>query len=307
MKAVPIGVPKLILSTVAYSPMITPDLADTDAMILPWTAGLWGLNRFSMQALETAAGAISGAVEAYSERKKEKKTVAVTSLGMSVCRYLTTLKPALEERGYDVAVFHTTGMSGRLLERAIADGAIDAVLDLSVGVELLNEITGGVCASGKNRLEEAGKAGIPQIVSQGAIEAFHWGGDKPMPAKYSDRPTHRHNKLLNIIISSNEERAAVGKLMAEKLNKAKGPTAVVIPYQGFLHAHGPEQIMDFEDLDPFAKAVMTTSEEGSLAFYEAFMKHFKTDAKVVPLKDAGLNDPIVAEKILELFDEMMER
>ena len=145
MKALPIGLPKLILSTVAYSKAITPEMIDSDILMLPWLAGLWGLNSLVKQTLNTAAGAIAGAVEEYDQKlnANSKKVVAITSLGQTVCRYVAILKPALEERGYEVAVFHATGMSGRLLERAISDGKIDAVLDLAVGIEIANEINGG--------------------------------------------------------------------------------------------------------------------------------------------------------------------
>jgi uncharacterized protein (UPF0261 family) len=306
MKALPFGVPKLILSTVAYSAIITPDMADTDIIMLPWTAGLWGLNNLSMQALEKAAGAISGAVEIYyGQKERSKKTVAVTSLGQTVCRYLGTIKPALEERGYDVAAFHVTGMSGRLLERAVANGAIDAVLDLAVGVELAGEITGGVASAGKNRLEQAGRVGIPQIVAPAAIEIFFWREGLPLPSRYKDRPRHRHNRLLTPMITSIEERAAVGRLIAEKLNRAKGPAAVVIPYKGYRHSHGLEAAVDFEDLDSFHKAIMTP-EEGVDAFRRAIMENVNPNVKVVTLENSGINDREFTDTVVRLFDDMMK-
>lgn len=305
MKELPFGVPKMILSTVAYSAIITPDMVDTDIIMLPWTAGLWGLNNLSMQALEKAAGAISGAVETYHEQKERtKKTVAVTSLGQTVCRYLGALKPALEERGYDVAAFHVTGMSGRLLERAVAHGAIDAVLDLAVGVELVNEITGGVASAGNNRLEQAGKVGIPQIVAPAAIEIFFWREGFPLPPEYENRPQHRHNRLLTAMITSIEERAAVGKVIAEKLNMATGPTAVVIPYKGYRHSHGLEDTADFEHLDAFHKAIMTP-EEGVAAFRKALMENINPNITVVSLENAGINDQVFTDTVLRLFDDMM--
>jgi len=298
MKVLPIGLPKLILSTVAYSPAITADMANSDFMMLPWFAGLWGLNSLTRQVLETAAGAISGAAEAYDRKQViKKKVVGVTSLGQTVCRYMNQLKPALEERGYEVAVFHVTGMSGRLFERAIMDGSIAASLDLSVGVELVNEVAGGVASAGKHRLEAAGKMGIPQIVSPGAIDAFHWGQDRPLPAKYRDRPHHWHNPLLDVVISSTRERAAVGELMAQKLNQATGPTAVVIPMKGIQPLRRPV------GLDPFFENLLNPG-PGLKAFRKALMKDLKPEVKVVVL-DADLNDPSYVNAVLALFDEMM--
>jgi uncharacterized protein (UPF0261 family) len=196
---------------------------------------------------------------------------------------MNPITPALEERGYQVAMFHTTGMGGRLFERAIADGLIAASLDIAVGSELVNEIAGGVGSAGKHRLEAAGKMGIPQIVSPGFIDAFHWGGDQPLPARYKERPHHLHNRLLNVIISSTSEKAAAGELMAEKLNQAKGPTAVVIPMKGVRPRRIPGAIED-----PFFESILN-AEPGFKAFHKALIKTLKPQVKVVVL-DAGLND-----------------
>jgi uncharacterized protein (UPF0261 family) len=131
---------------------------------------------------------------------------------------------------YEVAVFHVLGCLGNVREGPGHDDL--ASLDLSAGVELLNELTGGVYTAGEHRLEAAGEMGIPQIVSPGAIEAFHWGRDRPFRARYKNRKRIWHNALHMTIRSNAKEMAAVGALMAEKLNRAKGPTAVILPLQG---------------------------------------------------------------------------
>jgi uncharacterized protein (UPF0261 family) len=299
MKTVPLGTPKLLLTTIAYSPVIIPDIVGgDDLMMLPWVAGLWGLNSISKQSLEIAAAAISGAARAYSERPvSTKKVVGVSSLGGAVNRYMDELKPALEERGYEVAVFHVLGMPGRMFERAISDGLIALSLDLSVGVELLNEVTGGVYTAGEHRLEAAGKMGIPQIVSPGAIEAFHWGKDRPFPAKYKERLYFWHTSLHRTIRASAREMAAVGTLMAEKLNRAKGPTAVVLPLQGM----GPMPIPSFTS--PEAEA---ESQKGWAGFRRSIKSKLKPEVKYREL-DVTFNDPVYTKAVLELFDEMTSR
>ena len=300
MKVIPIGIPKLIISTIAYSPAINPDMLSSDAMMLPWVGGLWGINSLSKQVLNTAAGAISGAAKAYDKKQGiPKKLVAVTSLGGVVNRYMIQLKPALEERGYEVAAFHATGMSGRILEQLVHDGAIAAVLDLSVGLELLNLVTGSAFSAGEHRLEAAGKMGIPQIVSPGLISRFHWGADKPLPAKYLRRPQPRpHNYLLNAIQANTKEQAAVGKLMAEKLNLSTGPTAVIIPLKRFQPVKGfHHPIIEKSIWDPDA---------GLRAFRKALNRHLKPEVRVIELEDASIDDPQYTSTVLRLFDELMD-
>jgi uncharacterized protein (UPF0261 family) len=299
MKNVPLGIPKLLLTTIAYSPVIVPDMVSgDDLMMLPWVAGLWGLNSISKQSLETAAAAISGAAKAFTERPvSTKKVVGVSSLGGAVNRYMDELKPALEERGYEVAVFHVLGMPGRMFERVISDGLIAVSLDLSAGKELLNQVTGGVYTAGEHRLEAAGKIGIPQIVSPGALETFHWGNDRPFPAKYKNRLYFWHNALHRTIRSNAREMAAVGTLMAEKLNRAKGPTAVVLPLQGM----GP---MPFPPLaSPEAEA---EAQRGWTGFRRNIKQMLKPEIEYIEI-DVTFNDSLYVDTVLKLFDEMMSK
>ncbi len=310
MKSVPLGVPKIIVSTVAYSQLITPDMVDgDDIMMIPWTAGLWGLNSLSRWTMETAARAISCAADAHRERKATgKKIVGVTSLGGAINRYMNHLKPALEGRGYEVAVFHVTGMSGRMFERAIRDGLIAASLDLAAAIELLNTVTDGACSAGEHRLEAACRMGIPQIVSPGPIEAFHWGKDRPFPGRYEDRPRHQHSALILTVRSSVEEIAAAAKLMAEKLNTATGPTAVVLPMRGMIgkgdsHEGPPIDLLP-EGVEKFRRQLMRVTLPGMQAFRETLLQHLKPGIQVVTL-DVSFNDPPYSETVLRLFDEMM--
>jgi len=256
------------------------------------------LNSLSRQSLETAAAAISGAAKARNKRTAtEKKVVGVSSLGGAVNRYMNDLKPALEERGYEVAVFHVLGMPGRMYERAISDGLISASLDLSVGVELLNEVTGGVYTAGKHRLEAAGKIGIPQIVSPGAIEVFHWGNDRPFPPRYKDRPRTWHSVLHMAVRSNAAEMAAVGTLMAEKLNMSKGPTAFVFPLRG--SGPMPKGPLSNEEIE-------AESQKGWVGFRRNIKRKLKSEIKYIEL-DVTFNDPLYTKTVLELFDEIMKR
>jgi uncharacterized protein (UPF0261 family) len=309
MKSVPIGVPKVLLTTVAYSQLMTPEmLGGDDLIMIPWTAGLYGLNSMSRWVVESAAGVISGTADAYGRKiPGGKSIVGVTSLGGSISRYMHNLKPALEERGYEVAVFHVTGMSGRMYERAVEDGLIAASLDLAAGIELLNAVTDGACSAGDHRLEAASKLRIPQIVSPGPIEAFHWGKDRPLPARYENRPRHQHSELILTVRSSVEEIAAAARLMAEKLNAATGPAAVVLPMRGMIgsgNSAPPDEPL--EGVAKFRRELMSITLPGMKAFRKSLMQYIKPEIRLLTL-DAGFNDPLYAATVLELFDEMMRR
>ena len=167
--ALPLGVPKFIVSTVAYSHLIPPERIPPDLMMILWAGGLYGLNELCRSALAQAAGAVVGACRSAAPPREMRPVIGMTSLGKSCLRYMEDLLPALEARGYDVAVFHTTGMGGRAFEALAADGRFVAVMDFSLQ-ELANHIGGSVVSAGPNRLEGAGGRGVPQIVAPGAID-----------------------------------------------------------------------------------------------------------------------------------------
>jgi uncharacterized protein (UPF0261 family) len=299
MRTVPLGIPKLMLTTVAYSPVVTPEMVGgVDLIMMPWTAGLWGLNSLSRQSLETAAVTIAAAAKEYAKKPKaKKKIVGISSVGGSIQRYVGYLKPELEKRGYEVAVFHALGMQGRMFERAIYDGLIDFSLDLSVGGELVNFLNKGVYSSGEARLEAAGQMKIPQIVSPGTTEVFMWGNDRPLPTRYKNRIVSWHSALHMSISTNAKEMGEVGAHMAKKLNMSKGPTAMVLPLQGIGWAPGslfgsPERA--------------SVLQKGMAAFTKNIKKNLDPKTRYVEL-DVDFNDRKYLEKVMELFDEMRKQ
>ncbi len=292
MRPLPMGLPKMIVSTIAFSPLVTPDSVPPDLCMMLWPAGLYGLNEISRSILDAAAGAIVGATEnSKKPEKKRKKTAGITSLGTSQLKFVETLKPALEERGYDVPVFHTTGMGGRAFEQAIRDGLIDVALDLSL-VELVDQVVGGATTCGSIRLQSAGKRGIPQIVGAAGISNFFWFSGKPLPPELAERKHHRHNQLLTIVVAKAEDKRKVGELVAERLNSARGPAAVVIPLIGSIEG-------DRHPKSPFHDP------EGGRSFAEGLKSKLRPEIEVIEL-DAHANDPIFAKTVLALFDKMMK-
>jgi uncharacterized protein (UPF0261 family) len=290
MKVLPLAMPKIVLSTIANSPAIDPDLLSHNVLMVPLMGGFWGLNEFAKRSLDQAASLIVGSTETYNRRPiTDKKLIGVTSLGMSAARYLYHLGPALNERGYEVAVFHATGMSTRLFEKAVKDGLFDFILDLYAGMELINEICGSLLGPGPHRLEAAAQQGVPQIVSLGIIEMCLWGSYKPIPEEFAGRQILHHNPLLWMTFTNLEEKVTMAKMLAKKLNQAKGPTAIIIPMK-----------------PPFGLTKWGVEDsEGLEAVRKTLSKNLKSKVNYVEV-DASTDDKEFSDWVLELMDHMMK-
>lgn len=262
--ALPLGVPKFVVSTIAYSHLIPPDRIATDLMMILWAGGLYGLNSTCKAVLSQACGAVVGAARTAVKPDVKRPIVGMSSLGRSCLTYMVTLKPELEKRGYEVVVFHTTGMGGRALEAIAAQGGFAAVMDFSLQ-ELANQLTGSVVNSGKDRLENAGQRAIPQIVAPGAIDMVDFPAWQPVPEHFADRPYHAHNRLLASVTSNGETRRAIARAIGGKLASASGPVAFILPAGGIQQwdqqgepLHEPESLAAF--VDEMRKSVRAPAE-----------------------------------------------
>jgi uncharacterized protein (UPF0261 family) len=250
-QTLPIGVPKFVISTIAYSHLVPPERIAADLMMILWAGGLYGLNSTCKAVLSQASGAIVGAARSAMRPQADRPVVAMTSLGKSCLSYMVELKPALESRGYEVVVFHTTGMGGRAMESIAAKKGFAAILDLSLQ-EVANQLTGSVVNSGADRLENGGKAGIPQIVAPGAIDMVDFPAWLPTPSELIDRPYHAHNRLLASATSRPDDRRRIARAIAAKLASAQAPVAFVLPAGGIQQwdregeaLHDPEGLSAF--------------------------------------------------------------
>ena len=232
--ALPLGMPKCIVSTVAFSHLIAPERLAPDLMMILWAGGLYGLNSICKSILSQAAGAVLGACNTVTPRSSARPRVAISSLGKSCVDYMVRLTPALIARGYEPVVFHCTGMGGRAMEALIERGEFVAVFDFLVQ-EVSNEKHGSVVTAGASRMEAAGKHGVPQLVAPGCADMIDVQAWKPLPALLEGRPYHAHNRLIGSVNTTVEERCAIARELASKLSRAKGPTAFLLPQQG-LHA-----------------------------------------------------------------------
>jgi len=290
MRVLPTGVPKVMLSTVA-SGDTKPYVGIKDITMMYSVVDIAGINRLSRRILTNAAGAICGMVEAPADADddSEKPMIAATMFGVTTpC--ITRAREVLERAGYEVLVFHATGSGGQAMESLIADGYIAGVLDATT-TEWADELVGGTLTAGPHRLEAAGRRGIPQVVSVGALDMVNFGAPDTVPDRFRDRNLHQHNPYVTLMRTTPEENSLFGKVIAEKLNMATGPTVLFLPLQGvslYDMPGGP-----FEDSGARA------------ALFDALRRHIDpTKVRVVELDDA-LNDVPFADAMANTLIDLL--
>ena len=286
----PLGVPKFIVSTIAYSHLLPPERIAPDLMMILWAGGLYGLNPICRAVLSQACGAVVGAAKAVEKPSRERPLIGMTSLGSSCLKYMKVLKPELEKRGYDVAVFHSTGMGGRAYEAVAARREFAAVFDFCIQ-EVTNAENGSVVTSGPDRMENAGRAGIPQIIAPGAVDMVDMPAWQPTPDRFEGRPYHAHNRLIASVTVSPQQRRAVAQVVAARMERATAPVAFLLPTQGIQEwDQEGEPLHEPEALDAFL-AEMRKAVPASVAFTEV---------------DAHINAPEFALKAMEVFDRWVD-
>lgn len=283
--ALPVGVPKYVVSTVAFSPLMPPERIPADVQMILWAGGLYGLNSICKASLSQAAGAVLGAARAVEPPRRERPLIGMTSFGKTVLRYMVTLKPALEARGFEVAVFHATGMGGRAFESLAAEGAFAAVMDFAPQ-EVSNHLFGGLSA-GADRMRNAGRSATPQLVAPGCYDLVDFVGWQGVPAPLEGRPTHAHNRLLASAVLDATERREVARSICDRLAEAQAPVALLLPTQGCNEWDRPGG-----DLHDAA---------GLAAFCDEIRNSHPANVMLAEL-DCHINDEAFCEKVLAVFD-----
>lgn len=273
MRGLPIGFPKVMVSTLA-SGDTSPFVGSRDIVMVPSVVDVAGLNRISRPILARAAGAICGMVETKIPKGRDKPLIAASMFGntndcVSVARKL------LEAAGYEVLVFHATGTGGRTMESLIESGMITGVLDVTT-TEWADELVGGILSAGPTRLYAAGKTGTPAVVAPGCIDMVNFGPRETVPPKFAGRKFYQHNPNVTLMRLTKDESAKLGEIFAQKLNAYTGPVTVLLPQKGFSVIGEPGKAFH----DPFADE----------AFFQALKHNLKSTVPVVEM-DCSINAP----------------
>ncbi len=290
MRALPIGFPKLMVSTLA-SGQVAPYVGTTDITMMPAIVDVSGLNRVSRVIFANAAGAICGMVSARASRASESspssspsdRPLIVASMFGNTTACVTEAKKILEAAGYEVLVFAATGNGGRAMESLIASGLVAGVLDLTT-TEWADELVGGVLTAGPERLDATAKARIPAIVAPGCLDMVNFGEPSTVPAKFAGRTFYQHNAQVTLMRTTPAECGQLGKIIAEKLNRYAAPVTVLLPLRAVSVISAPGK--------PFH------SPAADAALFGALKQNLRPGIPVREL-DAEINDPAFARACAE--------
>jgi uncharacterized protein (UPF0261 family) len=293
MRAVPFGVPKVMVSTLA-SGQTRPYVGGSDLAMFPAVADVAGLNRLTRRVLANAADALAGMLRGHASMplavEGNRPIVTATMFGVTTpC--VNRAREVLDGAGCEVLVFHATGVGGQAMEGLVRDGQVAGILDLTT-TELADELVGGVLSAGPDRLEAAGRRGVPQVVSLGALDMVNFGPIATVPERFAGRRLHVHNPTVTLMRTTPEENAALGRRIAEVLARASGPTVVLVPAGGVSALDAPGQPF----FDPVADAALFDALAEGLA---------RSPGIRLIRREEHINDPAFAEAAAALLLELI--
>lgn len=281
MRALALGVPKVMISTVAGSD-VSGYVGVTDIVMIPSIVDVAGINKISRAVFAKAAGAIVGMVTAEIAQSEDRPLIAASMFG-NTTPAVERAKLAFEAQGYEVLVFHCTGNGGRTLESLVAAGMITAVFDLTT-TELADELVGGVFSAGPTRLTAAAAKGVPAIVTPACLDMVNFWAPETVPAQFTGRRFYPHNPNVTLMRTTPEENRTLGKMIAERLNRSVAPVTVLIPGKGISMIDAPG--------GPFWWP------EADAALFTALTENLRSDIETIRI-DANVNDPEFVDRCIE--------
>ena len=281
MRALPLGVPKVMVSTVAGTD-VSGYVGVKDIVMIPSIVDVSGINKISREVFARAAGAIGGMVETSVPAGADKPLVVASMFG-NTTPAVEHAKSILEKAGYEVLVFHCTGQGGRTMESLIEAGLIAGVLDITT-TEWADELVGGVFSAGPTRLEAAARKGVPAIVTPGCLDMVNFWAPPTVPEKFKGRVFYPHNPNVTLMRTNVEENRRLGEILAEKLNLSTAAVTVLIPRRGISMIDQPGKAFHWP--------------EANEALFDAIKKNLRRDIPVVEM-DCDINNPAFAERCAE--------
>ena len=288
MRALPIGVPKVMVSTIAAGD--TSDAVGVkDITMIPSIVDVAGVNQISEKVYKEAAGAVCGMVKMDYSSSIDPKPIITASMFGNTTTCVDLCREALAAKGYEVLVFHCTGTGGKTMEGLVDEGYVYAVLDITT-TEWADEICGGVFRAGSTRLDAPGKAGIPHLIVPGCVDMVNFGARDSIPEKYNDRLFYEWNPLVTLMRTNVEENARMGKIFAEKANASKGRVAFLLPLKGVSMLDGEGELFWWP--------------EANQAMFNAIKENVNPGISVVEL-ECKINDEEFSQKAVEMLMELM--
>ena len=286
MRALPVGVPKVCVSTAA-SGDTSAYVGTKDICMIPSIVDVAGINRISRIIFTRAVGAICGMVESEVPESGEDKPIIAASMFGNTTECVDACRKSLSEKGYEVLVFHATGTGGKTMEALVREGLVDAVLDITT-TEWADTVCGGVFDAGPDRLSAAGQTGTPHLIVPGCVDMANFGGPETVPQKYRDakRTFYEWNPSVTLMRTNVDENRRMGEVFAEKANAAQGPVAILIPLAGVSILDGDGQ--PFHD------------RQADQAMFDAIKANIRKGIEVVEM-DVNINEPAFAAKAVEMM------
>ena len=281
MRALPLGVPKVMVSTLA-SGDTKAYVGTKDVVMIPSVVDVAGVNSVSARVYANAVGAVVGMVETPAPKIEEKPLLSASMFG-NTTPIVTRCRETMEKKGYEVLVFHAVGTGGQTMEDLITEGYIKGVLDITT-TEWADELVGGVLSAGPTRLDAAAAQGVPQVIVPGCLDMANFWAPDTMPDKYKDRLLYKWNPNVTLMRTNPEENAELGRILAEKANKSTAPVAFFLPLKGVSMLDAPEKEFWWPEADK--------------ALYDAIKKYLRSDIPVYEM-DNNINDDEFADAITD--------
>ncbi|MBX3253754.1 MAG: Tm-1-like ATP-binding domain-containing protein [Chitinophagaceae bacterium] len=291
MQSIPFGMAKLCLSTAAAKDL-SRQVGSKDITLMPSIVDVAGLNNISRLLIKQAAVAVCAMAGVTKETEKNTSagTIAISMFGnTSAC--VDQCSELLRKKGYEVLAFHANGLGGKTMESLIKEGVFDAVLDITT-TELADELCGGICSAGPERLNAAANAGIPQVVVPGCLDMVNFAQPDTVPSQYKERELYSWSPDVTLMRTNQEENEILGEQLAGRINRSPAPVTVLIPLKGISQVDAEGGVFYRPETDK--------------VLFSAIKKHAKPGIPVIEI-NAHINDPGFSKRLVDALLNLLEQ